>query len=132
MIERLATQLTDNERNDRARNAAALLGRYSELEEQKKETVKELSDGLKELREEIDRNARAASTGIEEREVTCAEVPDNDRLVVAIVRSDTGETVRCRPMTDDEMRSARQRTLPLRAAAPVTPLRAAKKDDDGN
>ena len=126
MIEKVTVQLTDAERNDRARNAAALLGRYGELEEQKKETVKELTSQLKTLREEIDMNATAARTGIEDREVECREVPDGERLVVAIVRTDSGETVRCRPMTDDELRRARQGSLSLRVAPPVARLRDPK------
>ena len=82
----------------------------------------------------------AARTGIEEREVEVSPRPNNDRLVVEFYRADTGDLVETRPMTEDEVRVARQQSLPLRDAkvvaidaslrtgtSPVSPLRGNTK-----
>lgn len=138
-VERMTCVLTDEERDARARNASALLGQLGELEEQKRTAMADYTERLKALREEIGTCAKAARTGVEEREVQVTPRPNNERLVVEYWRDDTGEKARERPMTDDEMRVARQAVLPLRespaipqAAAPlrgeasVTPIRGAK------
>ena len=67
----------------------------------------------------------AARTGIEERDVEVNPKPNNEALVVEFYRDDTGELVESRPMTDDEVRVARQRALPFREGSTgEAPLRA--------
>lgn len=127
-LERMPVHLSREERGMRAHEAARLLETYRAREERKKELVKELTDELKTLREQADAAARAATSGVEEREVPVTPRPDNQRLVVEFFRDDTGELVRTRPMTDDEARVARQQVLPLRTATGgVSPLRGNTK-----
>jgi hypothetical protein len=120
--EKLTVTLTDDERNERARLAASLLGQYGDLEERKRETAKELGEELKALREQMDAAAEASRTGIEAREVEIHHTPNNERFTVETYREDTGELVRARPMTEDEARAARQQRLPLREGAAVVAL----------
>lgn len=128
-LERLSVALTTEERAMRAHEAARYLEEYRQREEHKKEVVKELSDELKDLREKADAAARAANSGVEEREVPVMSKPDNARYVVETFREDTGDLVRTRPMTDDEARVARQQVLPLRPApaSGLSPLRGNTK-----
>lgn len=114
-IERLPTHLEQAERDRHAREVTHLLGEYATRELALKEAAKDGRDQLKELQERIDAHARAARTGIEDREVEVRHEPDDARFIVRTVRVDDGEEVRVRPMTDDEIRSARQRELPLRS-----------------
>lgn len=122
-LEKLPVILTPEERSMRAHEAARYLGEYRQKEERKKLVVKELSEELKELREKADEAARAATSGVEEREVPVTAKPDNHRLVMEYFRDDTGDLVRTRPMTDDEARVARQQVLPLRPPTATSPLR---------
>lgn len=121
--ERLNVMLTEEERSRHAREAAHLLGVYSEVESRAKLAASEAREELKELNAKIDAHARASRTGFEEREIDVRQEPDNDKLVIRYVRTDTDETVRTRPMTEDELRVARQGTLPLRSAGTTSPLR---------
>lgn len=140
MLRKLPIHLTDDERNTKARHAATLVHERSLLEEQKREVVADYADRLKALAAEITAATEAARTGIEEREVEVSPRPNNDRLVVEFYRADTGDLVETRPMTEDEVRVARQQSLPLRDAkvvaidaslrtgtSPVSPLRGNTK-----
>lgn len=140
MLRKLPIHLTDDERNTKARHAASLLHEKALLEEQKRETVADFADRIKEISAEISAASAAARTGIEEREVEVSPRPNNDRLVVEFYRDDTGDLVETRPMTEDEVRVARQQNLPLRDAkvvaidatlrtgtSPVSPLRGNTK-----
>ncbi len=126
-LERLSVALTTEERAMRAHEAARYLEEYRQREEHKKEVVKGLSDELKGLREQAEAAARAANSGVEEREVPTFSKPDNTRYVIETFREDTGDLVRTRPMTDDEARVARQQVLPLRPGAALSPLRGNTK-----
>lgn len=134
MIRRLPIQLTDAERNVKARHAASLVHERTMLEEQKKETAAEYAERIKDLSTKITAAVEAARTGIEERDVEVNPKPNNEAFVVEFYRDDTGELVESRPMTDEEIRVARQRELPLRGSAtaetnlravgaPISPLR---------
>lgn len=126
-LERMPVVLTSEERSMRAHEAARYLEEYRQREEHKKEVVKELSEELKDLREKAEAAARAANSGVEDREVPVSPRADNQRFVVEYFRDDTGDLVRSRPMTDDEARTARQQVLPLRAGAAMSPLRGNTK-----
>lgn len=116
MIRKLPIHLTDDERNTKARHAASLLHERALLEERKRETVADYADKIKELTTEINAASTAARTGIEEREVEVSPKPNNDRLLVEFYRDDTGDLVETRPMTEDEIRVARQQVMPFREA----------------
>lgn len=122
-LERHIVQLTDEERNVRARDAARLLREYTAIEETAKEAARIAAEDKRELRKQADAAARAADTGVEEREIEVRREADNDHFQIHTYRVDTGERVNSRPMTEDELRVARQGSLPLRTGATVSPLR---------
>ena len=125
-VERITVALTQDERSLRAREVTELLARRDEIEFASKEAAKEAREEIKELDTKIEAMARAARTGMEEQDLSVSERPNRDVFTVSIVREDTGEVVRERPMADDELRSARQAALPLRdASADATPIRPA-------
>lgn len=122
--ERHNVNLNEAERNQHAREATHLLGQYAEVEARMKSSAAEYREQLKELNERIDTHSRAARTGMEEREVEVRQEPDNEKYVVRYVRTDTEEVIRTRPMTEDELRVAKQPALPIRAPSTSTsPLR---------
>ena len=116
MIRKLPIHLTDDERNTKARHATSLLRERTLIEEQKREAVAGYADRIKELTAEINAAAEAARTGIEEREVEVSPKPNNERFVMEFYRDDTGDLVETRPMNEDEIRTARQQSLPMRGA----------------
>lgn len=122
-IERLPVSLTEDERSRHAREASRLLGVYRERAERAKQIAAESRDELKELSESIEVHAKASRTGVEERDVEVRYEPDSERFVVHTVRVDTDERIHQRPMTEDEMRVARQGKLDLRTPATTSPLR---------
>lgn len=113
-LERVPVALTEEERSMRAREAARFMQLVTEREEQKKEAAREASEEIAALKKQAHESARAANTGVEEREVPVSPRANNERFIVEFFRDDTGDFVRSRPMTDDEMRVARQAVLPLR------------------
>jgi hypothetical protein len=141
VLRKLPIHLTDDERNTKARHAASLLHERALLEERKRETVADFADRIKELTTEINAASTAARTGIEEREVEVSPKPNNERLLVEFYRDDTGDLVETRPMTEDEIRVARQQVMPFRdvnkvvafdaslrtGTSPVSPLRGNTK-----
>lgn len=121
--ERHTIQLTEEERNQRAREAASWMREFRSVEDRSKETAREFREELAELRTKADKAARAAHDGVEERMVEVRHEADNEAFKVHTYRADTGERVNSRPMSDDEIRIARQQVLDLRPAAKVSPLR---------
>lgn len=121
--ERHTIQLTEEERNQRAREAATWMREFRSLDDRAKETAREFREELAELRAKADKAARAAHDGVEERMVEVRHDLDNERFQVHTHRVDTNERVNSRPMTDDEIRIARQQVLDLRTVAKVSPLR---------
>ena len=121
--ERHTIQLTEEERNQRAREAASWMREFRSVEDRSKETAREFREELAELRAKADKAARAAHDGVEERMVEVRHDADNEAFKIYTHRVDTGERVNSRPMTDDEIRIARQQVLDLRPAAKVSPLR---------
>lgn len=111
--ERLPTSLTDDERNARARNATSLHHELEMLRERKKEAAKEYGEQIAELETALAESAKAARTGMEERDVEVRWSANIDRCVMELFREDTGEKVRERPMTDEEQRAARQQAMPF-------------------
>lgn len=119
-LERMPVVLTEEERSMRAREAARFMQLVTEREEQKKEAAREASEEIAALKKQAHDSARAANTGVEEREVPVSPRANNERFIVEYFRDDTGDLVRSRPMTDDEMRVARQTVLPLRQVQGAT------------
>lgn len=124
-FERHPVTLTEAERNDRARSAAALSYEIALMEERAKEEAKAAKEDIKTKQVEFTRLATAARTGVEERDVAVDYRPNNDRYTIETIDLETGEVVAQRPMREDELRAAKQTLLPLRDAPPatVTPIR---------
>jgi len=132
VIRKLPIHLTDDERNTRARHAASLLHERALIEEQKRETVADFADRIKELTAEINAASTAARTGIEEREVEVSPKPNNERFVMEFYRDDTGDLVETRPMTEDEVRVARQQVMPFRDVGKVVAIESSIRTGTGS
>jgi uncharacterized coiled-coil DUF342 family protein len=91
--------LTKDEVMERACELADRLEDCSKKEEKFRAEAKAARAELKSLRIRIDELAEAIRTKKEYRDIDCFEVPDFDREVVEIFRSDTGERVHARPVT---------------------------------
>ena len=108
--EKLSCDLTEMEKIDRARKATELLAQYSSKEASAKAGASANRAELKEVRATMEEAGRAAREGWEYREVEVHERPDWVSMSVTVIRTDTGETVRTRPMNDTE-RNRRQLSL---------------------
>lgn len=100
---KLMVTLTESERNERGRQVSRLVRHYRAVEEEKKETAKEFSDKLKEIRTGMDKAAAAAETGQEERMVECRVVIRG--MQKDVYREDTGECIESRTLSDEELES---------------------------
>lgn len=109
--ERLSCTLTVPEKIDRAQKATELLGEYGTKEKAFKAAAATNAATLKTLRGELDEAARASREGWEYREVEVRDRVVPARLIVEIVRMDTDEVVRARPMTEAEKKHWRQPEL---------------------
>lgn len=109
--ERLVCNLTMNEKILRAQKATELLGEYGTKEREAKAAAATRSAELKELRTELDESGRASREGWEYREVEVRERPNGANRSIEIIRMDTDEVVRVRPMTDAEVKAWRQPEL---------------------
>jgi hypothetical protein len=111
--------LTQAERAERG----AALGREAELleatEEEKKESAASFKKKIDGHKAEVMRLARIVRTGKESREVPCGWKLDLLAESVHLIRLDTGEVVRSRPMTPEEREAARQAPLPGIIEPPV-------------
>jgi hypothetical protein len=100
--ERLRVQLTAEEFEAKAQEHSRLRFAIQEVEELKKSHMQQFGAQLKKLSVEAGRLAYDVSQKTEERELECAQRPDYAKRLVAIIRPDTGEIVRTRPMTAEE------------------------------
>ena len=102
VVETLRVQLTPDERIQRGTALAKLNLELVQLEEQKAEAVRSWAEKIKAKKIEGGRLAHDVDTGTEERPIKCDERPRFGELVVEVVRRDTGEVVRTRPMLPEE------------------------------
>lgn len=109
--ERLVCNLTISEKIDRAQKATELLGEYGQKEREAKAAAATRSAELKELRSSLDEAGRASREGWEYREVEVRERPSRTERVVEVLRCDTEEVIRTRPMTKEESDRWRQPSL---------------------
>ena len=99
----LSCRLTETERIERARATTDLLKSYEEKEALQKEHAKRVSEELRGLRAKMVEAGRASREGHEERWVPVDEKPNIERMKMESYRRDTGELLRTRKMTDDEI-----------------------------
>lgn len=102
MNETLRVQLTDAERIAKGEELARINFALAELEELKGAATRSFGNKIKALKLDGGKVAYDMQTGTEERSVDCVERPDWKDFVVAVIRTDTGELVRRRPMTHAE------------------------------
>ena len=111
----LPCRLTDDELLDRGHRLAAMTQQISETEDRQqaeKKRMKAHLDGLYDAQAQV---ATVVSAREDLRDVACEVTHDYDAWQVRVVRTDTGELLSARAMTDDE----RQLGLPLPGGAPA-------------
>ena len=100
-------RLTTTETVERGQELDRQEEKYQRIDTEKKSVAKRFTGELEEAGMEIARLAGIITAGKEPRQIECEIVADPVRLVIAYVRTDTGEEVESRPMTAEE----RQRGL---------------------
>ena len=100
-------KLTTTETVERGQELDRQEEKYQRIDTEKKSVAKRFTGELEEAGMEIARLAGIITAGKEPRQIECEIVADPVRLVIAYVRTDTGEEVESRPMTAEE----RQRGL---------------------
>jgi hypothetical protein len=103
----LPVKLTDEERMQCADALANALQSASDAKMRKKSIVKNLDREIAEIEQEGVELRDAVATGREYREVIVHRVFDFEKAIVTETRTDTGDVIRSRAMTDEE----RQATL---------------------
>lgn len=101
-VEKLPCDLTRDEMLQKAEEMATQLKERAEVELTAKESAGEFKDQMKRLDRTIADRAEEVRTGVEYRQVECTERGDFRRNLVQVVRLDTGEIVRSRPMAVHE------------------------------
>jgi uncharacterized FlaG/YvyC family protein len=101
-VEKLPCELTRDEKLSKAEEMAASLKVRAEVELEAKSKADEFKSEMKRLDRTIGDRAEEIRTGVEYRQVECTERGDYRRNQVSIIRLDTGEVVRQRPMRVDE------------------------------
>lgn len=101
----LPVQLTDTERMQCADALANALQRVESAKEKKRRFVKELDKEIGEVQQEAIELRNAVASGKEYREVIVHRVFDYEKATVTDSRTDTGDVLFTRAMTDEERQS---------------------------
>lgn len=101
----LPVKLTDEERMQCADALANALQSASDAKMRKKSIVKNLDREIAEIEQEGVELRDAVATGREYREVIVHRVFDYEKAIVTETRTDTGDVIRSRAMTDEERQS---------------------------
>jgi len=110
-LEELPCRLSEEEIDERGREAGALAADLERFKEHAKKEKKKLTDKEKDMTEKLFGLGKAVETGVETRDVGCYEHANLARYVVETVRMDTGTVVRTRPMDEQERKKAAQGDL---------------------
>ena len=105
----LPVRLTQDELLDRAAELAGVVEDYSTEEARQTDVKAQLKARLTELDAKRRQLAIVVARKEEYRDVRCEVLADLDRMLAHTMRTDTGEIVGSRPLTDEE----RQDGLPL-------------------
>jgi hypothetical protein len=111
---KLPVELSEEELAKRASELAAKELEKDRVEEQKKAVGAPIA-GLKLA---IRRLSQVVDTGVEEQEIPCDEIFDDDKMEVRLVRHDTGDEIHVRPYSSLEreaMVDRRQEKLPFQS-----------------
>ncbi len=98
----LPVKLTEEERLQRADALANALQQISDRKVEKRRVVREADKLIAEAEQEAVDLRDAVATGREYQEVIVHKVYDYEKAIVTEVRTDTGETIKSRGMTDEE------------------------------
>lgn len=104
--ETLKCLLTEGELREAGSNLARQYSRVAELEDEKKSVTSDFKARIDHATVEASILARMIQNGYKFRTVDCETIWDFDSKTVSVVRQDTGETVRSRTMTPDELQEA--------------------------
>lgn len=110
--ETLLVQLTDDERDKVAEELSAGVDMLVKLKADNRARRKSMKEAEDKLDIEIQRLAEVHRTGKESRAVEVVERTDPDRAVRETIRMDTGEVIRRRVLTEQELFEARQPKIP--------------------
>lgn len=102
MIEQVLCVMTDAERIAKGEALARSAFEMTALEDAKAAAGRDFTNRIKNLKTEQGKLADEVKTGTEMRDIECVEKPDWRQHIVTVVRCDTGEVVRTRPMTPSE------------------------------
>lgn len=100
--EMLEVILTSEEKNERAAKMSATVLERRRLKEEAKRQNESFNSKIKLLDQEIEAEAVVIENGLEWRKVQCAERISETGIEVHVVRTDTGEVVRVRAMSEEE------------------------------
>lgn len=98
----LPVKLTEEERLQRADALANALQQIQDRKVEKKRITKEADKAIGEAEQEAVDLRDAVATGREYQDVIVHKVYDYEKATVTEVRTDTGETIKSRGMTDEE------------------------------
>lgn len=110
-VEKLPCDLTRDEKLLKAEEMAEHLKVRAEVEVEAKSSADDYKTQLKRLDRLVGDRAEEVRTGVEYRQIECVERGSYRMNKVDVIRCDTGEVVRSRPMTVSE----RQDSLPFSA-----------------
>lgn len=99
---KLPVQLTEEEIQQRSQALAGNLKKTDVLKEEKKASTSEFKARIDACNDITKKLAEIITSGKEDRDVECEMIKDFKRNTVTITRTDTGEVVDERPMTEDE------------------------------
>ena len=102
MTEELPVELSDEERIERARQLGEIVETITNKEIEKKAETKRLQSAIDELKRKRTQLAEVCRKGEELRQIECRTVCYWEDETVSIIRVDTGEIVRTRPMTSKD------------------------------
>lgn len=100
--EMLETLLTVEEKNERGKKMSATIIERRKLKDEAKRQAESFSSKIKLLDQQIEAEAVVIEDGIEWRKVRCTERLTASILEVEVVRCDTGEVIRTRPIRPEE------------------------------
>lgn len=110
----LRYDFTEEELREFSRTMAREAQDLAAAEDQKKVAVAQFAEEIARHRSLLGQMARRINNGYEMRLLPCIVALDTpSRGTARIVRKDTGDFVKDRPMNDQEMKDASQATLPL-------------------
>ena len=99
---KLPVKLTRDEYDAKAQELSARLTTLEEMEASLKSVTKSMKDSIEGIKAEVKILTKIVRTRIEDRDVECVEIRDEDRMVMHVIRCDTRDIAETRPMSAAE------------------------------